>query len=110
MSDSEEWISAATALALLGPKNFASTRTICKRAHVGLIKARAQRFISNGKAADDVDVPAEFWWAEGEAALTQNWTTNAFVSREKAPPHRCDRAITLDGHRHPWLYRAQILP
>jgi hypothetical protein len=27
---------------------------------------------------DDVDVPAEFWWARGEAALEQNWSTGDF--------------------------------
>jgi predicted nucleotide-binding protein len=27
---------------------------------------------------DDVDIPIEFWWAEGEAPLNQNWTTGDF--------------------------------
>jgi hypothetical protein len=78
MSDRDEWITAASAVALLGMKHYSSTRTICKRAHVGLIKARAQRFVRDGQFADNVDVPAEFWWAEGEAALNQNWTTGDF--------------------------------
>ena len=64
MSDNEEWVSAASAVALLGMQHFSGTRTICKRAHVGLIKARAQRFIHDERSADDVDVPVGFWWAE----------------------------------------------
>jgi SEFIR domain len=79
MPEKEEWISAASALSLLGMKDwFSSTRTICKRAHAGLIQARAERFIHDSKFADHVDIPIEFWWAEGEAALNQNWTTGDF--------------------------------
>jgi predicted nucleotide-binding protein len=78
MSEKEEWINAASAVALLGMKHLLGTRTICKRAHAGLIKARAERFIRDGRSADNVDVPAEFWWAEGGAALDQNWTSGDF--------------------------------
>jgi hypothetical protein len=74
----EEWISAAAALALLGMNYQDATRTICKRAHADLIKARAARFIRSGQPSDNVDVPSEFWWAEGERALTQNWETGDF--------------------------------
>jgi predicted nucleotide-binding protein len=73
-----EWISAADAINLVGMKSFAGTRTICKRAHAGLIKGRAERFIRDGRPIDDADIPAEFWWAEGEAALNQNWITGDF--------------------------------
>jgi hypothetical protein len=76
--ETEEWISAASAVALLGMKHLLGTRTICKRAYAGLIKARAARFIRDGESADNVDVPVEFWWAEGGAALDQNWTTGDF--------------------------------
>ncbi|MGC1779927.1 MAG: nucleotide-binding protein [Xanthobacteraceae bacterium] len=76
--EQEEWISAVAAVALLGMKHLSGTRAICKRAHVGLIKARAERFVRDGRSADSADVPAEFWWAEGEAALHQNWTTGDF--------------------------------
>jgi len=78
MSEKEEWIGAARALTLLGMKQLPGTRTICNRAHAGLIKARATRFIRAGKSADNVDVPAEFWWAKGGEALSQNWTTGDF--------------------------------
>lgn len=78
MSEKEEWISARDALSLLGMKTYARGKTICKRAHAGLIKARAGRFIRNGQAVDNTDVPVEFWWAEGEKALSQNWETGDF--------------------------------
>jgi hypothetical protein len=74
----EEWVSAANALALLGMTHFVGARTICKRAYVGLIRARAERFIRNDQSHDNVDIPTEFWWAKGEAALHQNWTTGDF--------------------------------
>jgi hypothetical protein len=76
----EEWISAADAVALLkGIMAYGlATRAICKRAHAGLMKARAVRFICGGQAADNTDIPAEMWWADGEAALTQNWATGDF--------------------------------
>jgi Predicted nucleotide-binding protein containing TIR-like domain len=79
MQDEEEWISAASAVALLGIGNRLGRRTICKRAHAGLIKARAERLIRHdGRAEDNVDIPAVFWWAEGGEALDQNWTTGDF--------------------------------
>jgi predicted nucleotide-binding protein len=77
-SNREEWLSAADALALLGMSHHLGARTICKRAHAGLIKARAARFNRDGRSADNVDVPDEFWWAEGERALHQNWATGDF--------------------------------
>ncbi|MGA8597590.1 MAG: hypothetical protein WB676_22975, partial [Bryobacteraceae bacterium] len=43
MSEEEEWISAASALALLGLNFEIDKRAICKRAHAGLVKARAER-------------------------------------------------------------------
>jgi Predicted nucleotide-binding protein containing TIR-like domain len=78
MPEEEEWISAASALALLGLNFEIGKRAICKRAHAGLVKARAQRFIHDGRPTDDVDIPVEFWWAEGERALHQNWATGDF--------------------------------
>jgi predicted nucleotide-binding protein len=78
MSKKEEWISAAGAIALLGMSRLSGARAICKRAHARLIAARAQRFISGGRSADNVDIPAEFWWAEDDAALTQDWRTGDF--------------------------------
>jgi Predicted nucleotide-binding protein containing TIR-like domain len=74
----EEWVTAKEALALLPLPGYSGKRAICKRAHAQLIKARAKRFIHGGRASDDTEIPASFWWAEGESALTQNWTTGDF--------------------------------
>lgn len=77
-SNTKEWLRAPDALALLGMSHDLGARTICKRAHAGLIKARAARFIRDGRPADNVDVPGEFWWAEGGQALDQDWTIGDF--------------------------------
>jgi hypothetical protein len=77
----EEWCSAAEAVQLLKPvfkSEFAARMTICKRANKGMIRARAERFITDSKAIDNVAVPPVFWWAEGHEALTQNWTAGDF--------------------------------
>jgi len=57
MSEKEEWIRAASAVVLLGIGNRLGRRTICKRANAGLIEARAERFIRDGRSADNADIP-----------------------------------------------------
>jgi len=77
--EKEEWITAKAALTLLGTWRHGNRmQTICKRAHAGLIKARARRFVRDSQVRDNVDIPIEFWWAEGRAALSQNWETGDF--------------------------------
>lgn len=76
----DEWISAAEALrrvAGAGDEHLAIL-AICKRAHAGLVETVAMRFITGGKVFDNVKLPARFWWAEGHAALEQNWDTGDF--------------------------------
>jgi hypothetical protein len=70
-----EWMSAYEALHFLQQPPASAAKAICSRAHAGLIQARAKRFIRNGTASDDAEVPAEFWWANGGAALRQDWAT-----------------------------------
>jgi hypothetical protein len=53
-------------------------RAICKRAHAGILKARAAHFVEDGRRQNDVEVPPEFWSAEGENALIQNWNAGDF--------------------------------
>jgi len=55
-----------------------AAKTICKRAHDGVIRARAEHFIVDGRKEDGVELPQKFWWAEGDAALEQNWDTGDF--------------------------------
>jgi hypothetical protein len=81
----EEWITAAEAAALLKPGfgTYEAQMTICARAHSGMIRARAQRFImttdrSKERIRDNFEIPKEFWWAEGYQALKQNWTAGDF--------------------------------
>jgi hypothetical protein len=60
----------------------AAVGAICTGAHDGLVRARAERFIhehrSDGRTADNMEIPKEFWWAHGKAALDQNWSTGDF--------------------------------
>ena len=78
----EEWITAAEAVRLLKPafnSEYIAQKAICKRAHNSLIRARAEQFRRDEeKPCNNFDIPQEFWWAEGEASLTQNWTTGDF--------------------------------
>ncbi len=77
--DKEEWITAAGALALLkDTMPSGATFAICARANDRMIRARAERFMQDKQISDDVEVPAEFWWARGHAALQQNWKTGDF--------------------------------
>ena len=57
---------------------FVAQMTICKRAHIGLIRARAERFIADKRESTDFDIPKGFWWAEGHEALHQNWPVGDF--------------------------------
>lgn len=51
---------------------------ICERAYAGLIRARAEQFQIAGRASADKEVPREFWWAEGNLALEQDWIAGDF--------------------------------
>jgi len=74
MADGEEWISAVDALRILNiPYGFSARETICKRAHVGIVRARAVKILRDDKPQENTNVPKKFWWAGGQAALEQNW-------------------------------------
>ena len=69
-----DWMSAVEAIALLP-----SRRAICRHARARLVKARAKLFIAyDGRRFSDCDIPSDFWWAEGDEALEQDWTTGHF--------------------------------
>jgi hypothetical protein len=108
----DEWISAAEAASLL-KSAFNSQQlaqmTICKRAHGGLIHARAERFMVDGVehvlrdesgALQNIEIEKEFWWAEGNAALHQNWITGDFDTW-------IDNEIHLQAF-NVWFLRADI--
>lgn len=69
----DQWIEAGTALRVFG-----NAKAICERCHAGLIRSRAQSFQRQDVEKLDVEVPREFWWAEGHEALEQNWDTGDF--------------------------------
>jgi hypothetical protein len=71
-----EWMSAYEARQFLQIPD--TEGAICRRAFAGLIKARAKLLISQGKEKTDVEVPREFWWADGGDPLTQNWASGDF--------------------------------
>jgi hypothetical protein len=77
-----EWIRAADASRLLKPafgNETMARMTICKRAHAGFIRARAEHYEEGTSLKRaNFDVPMEFWWARGEAALQQNWIAGDF--------------------------------
>jgi len=78
----EEWISAIAALTLLKPTltTHSARMAICNRAHNGLISCRAQRLMIDTETRDDVEIPKEFWWAEGHKALEQDWELGDFAT------------------------------
>lgn len=80
MSQKDDWVAAAEAVKILVPRfsAYAATRRICERAHAGLVRARAEHFQLGDRSTENFDIPKTFWWAEGEAALTQDWTAGDF--------------------------------
>ena len=64
----EHWIPAAKALEIAGDE-----RTLCARLHCGLILARAKQFVAAEQSKENCHIPKEFWWAEGDLALEQDW-------------------------------------
>ncbi len=78
--DKEEWITAAGALVLLKPTMGpdSAAMAICKRAHDGLIRTRAERLVRDSEGFENTEVPQKFWWADGHTALEQNWKTGDF--------------------------------
>jgi hypothetical protein len=51
---------------------------ICARAHAGMIRARAERFVRAERPIDSTELPPHFWWAGGHDALQQDWKTGDF--------------------------------
>jgi predicted nucleotide-binding protein len=78
-TDGDEWITAREAIALLPH----GQRAICRNAHAELVRARTKLLIWDGERRSNVDVPPEFWWAEGGEALDQDWRTGYFETQLK---------------------------
>lgn len=77
----EDWLSSAETIRRVRETTLSPTAHVdlARRAHAGLLRANARLMIVNdGQRYPDCDVPAGFWWAEGQAALTQNWELGDF--------------------------------
>jgi hypothetical protein len=76
----DEWIRAAEAIAMLKPilTAYSARLRICERALEGLIRARAEQYHHGERIFQNHDIPKEFWWAKGHAALEQDWVTGDF--------------------------------
>ena len=79
----EQWIDAATARGLIASapdpyREHIAALALCRRAHSGILAARATLLTMGDRRAKDATIPAAFWWAEGEAALDQDWATGDF--------------------------------
>jgi hypothetical protein len=75
-----EWIRTADAVEMLAPvlSEFTARRRICERAHGGMIRARAEQYHHGPRVSHSHDIPKDFWWAEGHAALEQDWAVGDF--------------------------------
>lgn len=76
-----EWVSSKQLMEAMGAfltNCSPEAQRACKRAHAGLLRTRAKRFCTDAACSNDVDVPQEFWWAEGHEALTQDWESGDF--------------------------------
>jgi hypothetical protein len=46
---------------------------ICERAYDGMIAARAERLVWGTRVRENAEIPQEFWWARGRAAMKATW-------------------------------------
>jgi hypothetical protein len=105
MESAEEWITAAEAARLLKPvfgnSEYAATITICKRAHGGLIRARAEQFMMDKTVRKNIAVPKDFWWAEGNISLIQKLDDWRFrdVDKSRDSPAGFRRLVFACRHR-----------
>lgn len=77
-----EWVTAKELLLATGAKMTRQTtnesKALCRRAHAGLIRARAKVYRVDGLETRNSEIPKGFWWHEGEAALEQDWEQGDF--------------------------------
>jgi hypothetical protein len=76
----EDWLTAAETRRIVVNTTLSRSTNIaiCTRAHAGLIRAHADMLIIGSESRADQLIHKEFWWAEGHAALEQNWETGDF--------------------------------
>lgn len=69
----EQWISAASAVRIVG-----GALPLCARLHSGLVVSRATKLQIDDREQTGAKIPKAFWWATGHGALEQNWETGDF--------------------------------
>ena len=76
----KHWITAAKALAIVAEHSSPTSAQIglCSRAHADLVETKAKLVTVGGRGHEDSPVPADFWWADGGAALDQDWAVGDF--------------------------------
>lgn len=75
----DAWISASDAYKRLNKAYpFRTAEAICARAADEVLVAKAHTLWWGDKRFNDAEIPAKFWWARGQAALTQNWQAGDF--------------------------------
>ena len=77
----QHWVPASRALSFMARElggEYPAILAICERAHAGLLRTHAQLYIAPDQRLERATVPSEFWWAEGEEALDQDWTRGDF--------------------------------
>lgn len=75
----KDWIRASEAYARVHAHlPGRAAEAICERANDGLIAARAERLVFGEKVIEPANVPKEFWWARGHAALDAKWGVGDF--------------------------------
>lgn len=74
------WVPASKALAVVAREGgeYGGREAICKRAHAGLLKSKARLLIVDDDTRENVEIPAHFWWADGQEALEQDWHRGDF--------------------------------
>ena len=77
-----DWIRAALALRYVAgdQSEYEARLRICERAHAGLIGAKADVVVWQGQEERDRSIPKDFWWAEGNEALEQDWQAGDFAT------------------------------
>src|SRR5690349_5004765 len=88
-----EWVSSKQLMIALGatPSDWLpqseelskAADAVCRRAHDGLLRARAKAFFKNGEALGECDLPKEFWWREGDSyGFWARWGIGDFLTND----------------------------
>ena len=80
--DEADWLPAAEArrrVSQIMVSEFEAQNAITNRAHDGLVRARASRFVKHRDVLDDAELPQEFW-ADARTAMKQNWASGDFFT------------------------------